>query len=95
MYHHQRTFRDCHLSISSFSLIAAQTLKTESEPYTELILRTLGNIAPPVTSPSDSSEMPVQTVRVGAAVELRQTSEDRGVDAKELLKTVDQPESLI
>ncbi len=79
-----------------FSLVAAQTLKPSQNLYTELILRTLGNI-PQVTSSSDSSgdassERPSQS----AAVELRQTSEDRGVDAvKSFLRTVGiRPESM-
>src|SRR4030095_7370912 len=73
-----------------FSLIAAQTLKPSQNLYTELILRTLGNILPPINPSSESSgdqssERPSQA----GPVEFRQTSEDRGVEAvKSFLKTV-------
>lgn len=80
-----------------FSLIAAQTLKPSQNLYTELILRTLGNIPPPITPSSDSSG-DTSSERQGqtAAEELRQTSEDRGVEVvKSFLKTVGiRPESL-
>ena len=80
-----------------FSLIAAQTLKPSQNLYTELILRTLGNIQPPITPASDSSgDASSERQTQGAAVELRQTSEDRGVEVvKSFLKTVGiRPESL-
>ena len=79
-----------------FSLIAAQTLKPSQNLYTELILRTLGNI-PPITPSSDSSgDTSSERQSQSAAVELRQTSEDRGVEVvKSFLKTVGiRPESL-
>jgi len=80
-----------------FSLVAAQTLKPSQNLYTELILRTLGNIPPPITSSSDSSgDASAERQSQTAAVELRQTSEERGVEAvKGFLKTVGiRPESL-
>lgn len=80
-----------------FSLIAAQTLKPSQNLYTELILRTLGNSPPPITPSSDSSgDASSERQSQGAAVELRQTSEDRGVEiVKTFLKTVGiRPESL-
>ena len=80
-----------------FSLVAAQTLKPSQNLYTELILRTLGNILPPAnpsaeSSGDQSSERPSQS----APVEFRQSSEDRGVEVvKSFLKTVGiRPESL-
>jgi D-alanyl-D-alanine carboxypeptidase/D-alanyl-D-alanine-endopeptidase (penicillin-binding protein 4) len=80
-----------------FSLIAAQTLKPSQNLYTELILRTLGNSPPPIAPSSDSSgDASSDRQSQGAAVELRQTSEDRGVEVvKSFLKTVGiRPESL-
>jgi len=80
-----------------FSWIAAQTLKPSQNLYTELILRTLGNIQPPITPASDSSgDASSERQTQGAVVELRQTSEDRGVEVvKSFLKTVGiRPESL-
>ena len=67
-----------------FSVIAAQTLKPSQNLYTELILRTLGKVAPsPVQTPGNSS--------VG------QTTEDLGLEAvKSFLKTAGiRPESLV
>ena len=67
-----------------FSLIAAQTLKPSQNLYTELILRTLGKVAPsPITTTGAST--------VG------QTTEDLGLEAvKSFLKTVGiRPESLV
>jgi len=67
-----------------FSLIAAQTMKPSQNLYTELILRTLGKVAPPlVTTPGAST--------------LGQTSEDLGLETvKSFLKTAGiQPESLV
>ena len=80
-----------------FSLIAAHTLKPSQNLYTELILRTLGNIPPPITPSSDSSgDTSSERQSQIAAVELRQTSEERGVEAvKSFLKTVGiRPESM-
>lgn len=65
-----------------FSVIAAQTLKPSQNLYTELILRTLGKVAPgPITT------MP----------EVGQTTENLGLaSVKEFLKSVGiQPESLV
>lgn len=67
-----------------FSLIAAQTLKPSQNLYTELILRTLGKVAPaPATTPSTSNGP--------------QTSEELGIEAvKSFLKTAGiRPESLV
>jgi D-alanyl-D-alanine carboxypeptidase/D-alanyl-D-alanine-endopeptidase (penicillin-binding protein 4) len=63
-----------------FSVIAAQTLKPSQNLYTELILRTLGKVAPP---PSTTSN-------------LGQTSEELGIEAvKSFLKTAGiQPDAL-
>jgi D-alanyl-D-alanine carboxypeptidase/D-alanyl-D-alanine-endopeptidase (penicillin-binding protein 4) len=63
-----------------FSVIAAQTLKPSQNLYTELILRTLGKVAPP----------PATTSNLG------QTSEELGIEAvKSFLKTVGiRPEAL-
>jgi D-alanyl-D-alanine carboxypeptidase/D-alanyl-D-alanine-endopeptidase (penicillin-binding protein 4) len=80
-----------------FSLIAAQTLKPSQNLYTELILRTLGNVPPPAsTSPDSSGDSSSERAAQNAIVEYRQTSEDRGVDAvKSFLKTAGiRPESL-
>lgn len=81
-----------------FSVVAAQTLKPSQNLYTELILRTLGNLPAPATPSTDSSgdqssDRPNQTT----VTELRQTSEDRGVEVvKGFLKTVGiRPESLL
>lgn len=64
-----------------FSVIASQTLKPSQNLYTELILRTLGKVAPPP---------PATTSSVG------QTSEELGIEAvKSFLKTVGiRPEAL-
>jgi len=66
-----------------FSVIAAQTLKPSQNLYTELILRTLGKVAPP-PPPSTTSNLP-------------QTSEELGLEAvKTFLKTVGlRPEALV
>lgn len=81
-----------------FSLVAAQTLKPSQNLYTELILRTLGNVVPLISSaPQTSGDLsPERTVQV-APVLLRQTSEDLGVDVvKTFLKGVGiRPESLL
>ena len=79
-----------------FSLIAAQTLKPSQNLYTELILRTLGNLPPPGSSTESSGDLSSERPTQSAATELRQTSEDRGVDVvKSFLKTVGiRPESL-
>ncbi|HEY8223881.1 MAG TPA: D-alanyl-D-alanine carboxypeptidase/D-alanyl-D-alanine-endopeptidase [Pyrinomonadaceae bacterium] len=80
-----------------FSLIAAQTLKPSQNLYTELILRTLGNMLPPANPSSDSSgDQSSERSSQSAPIELRQTSEDRGVEVvKSFLKTVGiRPESL-
>jgi D-alanyl-D-alanine carboxypeptidase/D-alanyl-D-alanine-endopeptidase (penicillin-binding protein 4) len=63
-----------------FSVIASQTLKPSQNLYTELILRTLGKVAPP----------PATTSNLG------QTSEELGIEAvKSFLKTVGiRPEAL-
>jgi D-alanyl-D-alanine carboxypeptidase/D-alanyl-D-alanine-endopeptidase (penicillin-binding protein 4) len=63
-----------------FSLIAAQTLKPSQNLYTELILRTLGKVAPPPATISA----------------LSQTSEELGIEAvKSFLKTAGiRPEAL-
>jgi D-alanyl-D-alanine carboxypeptidase/D-alanyl-D-alanine-endopeptidase (penicillin-binding protein 4) len=64
-----------------FSLIAAQTLKPSQNLYTELILRTLGKVAPP----------PATTSSLG------QTSEDLGIEAvKSFLKSIGiRPEAFV
>lgn len=79
-----------------FSLIAAQTLKPSQNLYTELILRTLGNLPPPGSSTESSGDLSSERPMQSAATELRQTSEDRGVDVvKSFLKTAGiRPESL-
>ena len=66
-----------------FSVIAAQTLKPSQNLYTELILRTLGKVAPP-PAPATTSN-------------LSQTSEELGLEAvKSFLKTVGlRPEALV
>lgn len=66
-----------------FSLIAAQTLKPSQNLYTELILRTLGKLAPPPAPATPSI--------------FNQTSEDLGIEAvKSFLKTVGiRPEALV
>jgi len=65
-----------------FSVIAAQTLKPSQNLYTELILRTLGKVAPP--PPATTSN-------------LTQTSDELGLEAvKSFLKTVGlRPEALV
>lgn len=65
-----------------FSVIAAQTLKPSQNLYTELILRTLGKVAPPPATSTSS---------------LPQTSEELGLEAvKAFLKTVGlRPEALV
>lgn len=80
-----------------FSVVAAQTLKPSQNLYTELILRTLGNISPPVTSLPDSAGDMSSDRSSQSTTEFRQTSEDRGVEAvKSFLKTVGiRPESLV
>lgn len=67
-----------------FSLIAANTLKPSQNLYTELILRTLGKVSPPPSTPTTTSNLP-------------QTSEELGLEAvKSFLKTVGiRPESLV
>ena len=80
-----------------FSLIAAQTLKPSQNLYTELILRTLGNIpTPPNTSSESSGDLSSERPNQPAPVEFRQTSEERGLEVvKSFLKTVGiRPESL-
>jgi serine-type D-Ala-D-Ala carboxypeptidase/endopeptidase (penicillin-binding protein 4) len=64
-----------------FSFIAAQTLKPSQNLYTELILRTLGKVAPPPATTSS----------------LAQTSEELGLEAvKSFLKTAGiRPEALV
>ena len=66
-----------------FSVIAAQTLKPSQNLYTELILRTLGKVAPP-PPPITTSNLP-------------QTSDELGLEAvKTFLKTVGlRPEALV
>lgn len=66
-----------------FSLIAAQTMKPSQNLYTELILRTLGKLAPP-PAPATTSIF-------------NQTSEDLGLEAvKAFLKTAGiRPEALV
>ena len=66
-----------------FSVIAAQTLKPSQNLYTELILRTLGKVAPP-PPPITTSSLP-------------QTSDELGLEAvKTFLKTVGlRPEALV
>jgi len=81
-----------------FSVVAAQTLKPSQNLYTELILRTLGNLPATVTPSSDSSgDQSSDRPSQAAVTELRQTSEDRGVEVvKGFLKTVGiRPESLL
>jgi D-alanyl-D-alanine carboxypeptidase/D-alanyl-D-alanine-endopeptidase (penicillin-binding protein 4) len=65
-----------------FSMIAAQTLKPSQNLYTELILRTLGKMAPPSTATTSN---------------LRQTSEELGLEeVKSFLKTAGiRPEALV
>ena len=76
-------FRDEIASLQSppFSVIAAQTLKPSQNLYTELILRTLGKVAPPPTTTTSN---------------LGQTSEELGREAvKTFLKTAGiQPDAL-
>ena len=66
-----------------FSVIASQTLKPSQNLYTELILRTLGKVAPP-PPPITTSNLP-------------QTSDELGLEAvKTFLKTVGlRPEALV
>ena len=66
-----------------FSVVAAQTLKPSQNLYTELILRTLGKVAPPPATTAMSN--------------LPQTSEELGLEAvKTFLKTVGlRPEALV
>ena len=66
-----------------FSVIASQTLKPSQNLYTELILRTLGKVAPP-PPPATTSNLP-------------QTSDELGLEAvKSFLKTVGlRPEALV
>jgi serine-type D-Ala-D-Ala carboxypeptidase/endopeptidase (penicillin-binding protein 4) len=66
-----------------FSVIAAQTLKPSQNLYTELILRTLGKIAPPPATATTSN--------------LTQTSDELGLEAvRSFLKTVGiRPEALV
>ena len=66
-----------------FSVIAAQTMKPSQNLYAELILRTLGKVAPPPPSATTSN--------------LTQTSDDLGLEAvKTFLKTVGlRPEALV
>jgi len=66
-----------------FSVIAAQTLKPSQNLYTELILRTLGKVAPPPPPATTSNFSP--------------TSEELGLEAvKTFLKTVGlRPEELV
>ncbi len=66
-----------------FSVIAAQTLKPSQNLYTELILRTLGKVAPPPPPATTSTFSP--------------TSEELGLEAvKTFLKTVGlRPEELV
>ena len=81
-----------------FSVVAAQTLKPSQNLYTELILRTLGNIPASAAPPSDSSgDLSSDRPSQSPVTELRQTSEDRGVEVvKGFLKTVGiRPESLL
>ncbi len=67
-----------------FSVIAAQTLKPSQNLYTELILRTLGKVAPPPPPATTTSYLP-------------QTSDELGLEAvKSFLKTVGlRPEALV
>jgi len=67
-----------------FSVIAAQTLKPSQNLYTELILRTLGKVAPPPPPSTTTSNLP-------------QTSDELGLEAvKSFLKTVGlRPEALV
>jgi len=67
-----------------FSVIAAQTLKPSQNLYTELILRTLGKVAPPPPPATTTSNLP-------------QTSDELGLEAvKSFLKTVGlRPEALV
>jgi len=66
-----------------FSVIAAKTMKPSQNLYAELILRTLGKVAPPTPSATTSN--------------LTQTSDDLGLEAvKTFLKTVGlRPEALV
>ena len=66
-----------------FAVIAAQTLKPSQNLYTELILRTLGKVAPPPATATTSNLTP--------------TSEELGLEAvKTFLKTVGiRPEALV
>lgn len=66
-----------------FSVIAAQTLKPSQNLYTELILRTLGKVAPPPPPATTSN--------------FTQTSDELGLEAvKSFLKTVGlRPEALV
>jgi len=67
-----------------FSVVAAQTLKPSQNLYTELILRTLGKVAPPATLPPGRSSVGL-------------TTEDLGLlSVQEFLKTAGiRPESLV
>src|SRR5436190_7856783 len=67
-----------------FSLIAAKTLKPSQNLYTELILRTLGKVAPPAVLPPGRSSVGL-------------TTEDLGLlSVQEFLKTAGiRPESLV
>jgi D-alanyl-D-alanine carboxypeptidase/D-alanyl-D-alanine-endopeptidase (penicillin-binding protein 4) len=71
-----------------FSLIAAQTLKPSQNLYTELILRTLGKVAPPQTAASPTTSV---------LPPIGQTTEDLGLLAvQDFLRTVGiRPESLV
>ena len=81
-----------------FSLIAARTLKPSQNLYTELILRTLGNVVPVISSaPQTSGDLSPEGTAQAPPVLLRQTSEDLGAEVvRTFLKGIGiRPESLV
>jgi serine-type D-Ala-D-Ala carboxypeptidase/endopeptidase (penicillin-binding protein 4) len=77
-----------------FGVVAAQTLKPSQNLYTELILRTLGNVVPaPTAAPQTSGDSTAPQVTPSMS---RSTSEDLGVEAvRNFLKSVGiRPDSL-
>jgi D-alanyl-D-alanine carboxypeptidase/D-alanyl-D-alanine-endopeptidase (penicillin-binding protein 4) len=77
-----------------FGVVAAQTLKPSQNLYTELILRTLGNVVPaPTAAPQTSGD---STAPQATPSMSRSTSEDLGVEAvRNFLKSVGiRPDSL-
>jgi D-alanyl-D-alanine carboxypeptidase/D-alanyl-D-alanine-endopeptidase (penicillin-binding protein 4) len=87
-----------------FSIIAAQTMKPSQNLYTELILRTLGALAPvpvpspsPAPSPAASPSSAAAPSSTPAPSVLQQTSESLGLEVvRSFLKTAGlRPEALV